>query len=43
MKISEGLAKLKSLSKEELDDLFSKLTLLEIESLLDKLNRGVKK
>lgn len=38
LEMSEGLNKLLSLSKEELNSIFSKLSVKEIENLLNKLN-----
>lgn len=37
LEMSEGLNKLLSLSKEELNSIFSKLSVKEIENLLNKL------
>ena len=37
---NENLEKLLSLSKEELEKIFSQLSMAEIEDLLDKLNEG---
>lgn len=37
---NENLEKLLSLSKEELEKIFSQLSVAEIEDLLDKLNEG---
>ena len=36
--MSEELKKLSSLSKEELEKIFSEMSLIEIEELIDKLN-----
>ena len=38
LRMSEELNKLLSLSKDELNSIFSKLSIKEIESLLNKLN-----
>ena len=38
---NDNLDQLLSLSKEELEELFSKLTLLEIEKIIDKLNEVI--
>lgn len=38
LEMTEGLDKLLSLSKEELNSIFSKLSVKEIENLLNKLN-----
>lgn len=37
---NENLEKLLSLSKEDLEKIFSQLSMAEIEDLLDKLNEG---